>query len=180
MASIDPSEILLVDTDGLPVRFGDMSGDPLVVVFVRFFGSPSCQAFLTEVGDAVAARRFPPSARVVAIGGTSDENARSLRYDHGVRTPMLLDTEHRVRSLAEVGTLGPRLLDPRGASRYAAAVRCGNRPRRPTRDVTRAPGVAIFDRDRNVAWSYEGSFVGDFPDLDQLLEQVVTTAAAPS
>jgi hypothetical protein len=177
----DPAAIVLVDTDGLKLRFGDLKANPLVVVMVRFFGSPSCQAFVSDLSGAVASRRFPGSAKVVAIGGSSSDQARSLRYDHGVNVPVFVDPEQAVRQVAGLGDLGRGLFNPRGAQHHAAAKRCGMTPQRPTppRDARRSPGIALFGPDMEVRWVHEGAFVGDYPSIDHLVRQVAAEVVTP-
>ena len=177
----DPAETMLVDTDGIAVRFGDLKANPLVVVLVRFFGSPTCQSFVSDVSDAVASRRFPRSARVVAIGGSSHEQARAFRYDHGVNVPFLVDPEQAIRTLARVGDLGRGLFSFRGAQNHAAAKRDGMSPAKPTppRDARRSPGVAFFGPEMDLRWVHEGEFVGDYPTIDQLVGQVAAEVVTP-
>lgn len=166
----DPTTIELTDPEGRSVRFADLAADPLVVILVRYFGCLPCQAFVQDV-DAVR-DRFPDGARVVAIGGSADYQARWLRDTEGIAMPLLLDPDQHVRALAELGNLGPRqLLSPRGGLNYVRAMRRGLRPQKITRDTVRSPGVAVFGPEFGVRWTYEGRMLGDYPSIDELLRQ---------
>ena len=161
---------MLADPDGAPVRFADLAADPLVVVLVRYFGCLPCQSYVAEV-DA-ARDRFPEGTSVVAIGGSADYQARWLRDEHGVSTPIYLDPDQQVRALAEVGDLTVRqLLSPTGAASYVRSLRQGLRPQRITKDTVRAPGVAIFGPDLALRWRHEGDKLGDYPTVDELVER---------
>ncbi len=163
-----PRDIVLADPEGSPVRLVDLAADPLVVVLVRYFGCLPCQAFLADV-DQVA-DQLPAGARVIAVGGSADFQARWLRDSQGVRMPLLLDPDQRVRRLVGLGNLRLRqLLSARGAANYARAMRRGLRPQKVTRDTVRAPGVALLSPDLEVLWTYEGRMLGDYPQVSDLL-----------
>ncbi len=164
----DPSGIELTDPDGNPVRFADLGAAPLVVILVRYFGCLPCQAFVQDV-DAIR-DRFAADARVVAVGGSADYQAEWLRDTKGVGMPLLLDPDQHVRAVAELGDLRARqLLSPRGGLNYLKAMRRGLRPQKITKDTVRSPGVAIFEPDLGVRWTYEGTMLGDYPSVDELL-----------
>lgn len=170
----DADAIALCDPDGEPVSFSDLAADPLVVILVRYFGCLPCQAFVQDVDAAL--ERFPDGARVIAVGGSADYQARWLRDTKGVRMPILLDPAQHVRSLAELGNLSSRqLLSPRGGANYLRALRRGLRPQRVTRDTVRSPGVALFAPNLEVAWIYEGARLGDYPSVDEFVERSETT-----
>lgn len=169
-AETDPRSVILHDPDGQPVPFSELTGDPLVVILVRYFGCLPCQAYLQDVDDA--RDRFPATARVVAIGGSADYQARWLRDSQGIGMPLLLDPDQQIRAIAELGDLTRRqLLAPRGAANYVQAMRRGLRPQKITKDTVRSPGVAVFDSDPGVTWTYEGRMLGDYPSVDELVQQ---------
>ena len=94
------------------------------------------------------------------------ELARCLRSGRTVRRP-------RGRVEKRFGSLsGRQLMAPRGLRKYAAAVLSGIRPQRITGDVMRSPGIAILDAAHLVRWTYEGTALGDYPALDEVLEAV--------
>lgn len=166
----DHRSVTLHDPDGRPVAFGELVAEPLVVILVRYFGCLPCQAYLQDVADA--RERFPAQARVVAIGGSADYQARWLRDTQGIDMPLLLDPEQHIRTIAELGDLTRRqLLSPQGAANYVRAMRRGLRPQKITKDTVRSPGVAVFDPDLQVTWTYEGRRLGDYPSVDEVVQQ---------
>lgn len=168
--SADPGAVILHDPDGRPVPLRNLTADPLVVILVRYFGCLPCQAYLQDI-DA-ARRRFPAEARVVAVGGSADYQARWLRDTQGIDMPLLLDPEQRIRAIAELGDLTRRqLLSPQGAANYVRAMRRGLRPQKITKDTVRSPGVAIFGPDLQVRWTHEGRMLGDYPPVDEVVRQ---------
>jgi peroxiredoxin len=165
-----PPEITLHDPDGSPIELASLAADPLVVVLVRYYGCLPCQAYLRDV-DA-ARERFSEGARVIAVGGSADFQARWLRDDMGIGLPLLLDPDQQVRALARLGNLTARqLLSPRGAARYVDALREGLRPQRITRDTVRAPGVAIFGPGFELLWTRAGVRLGDYASVDELVDR---------
>lgn len=166
----DPHSIKLTDPDGASVAFADLAADPLVVILVRYFGCLPCQAFVQEVDASLD--QFSEDARVVAVGGSADYQAQWLRDEKGVTMPLLLDPDQHVRGLAQVGNLkGRQFLSAKGAANYARALRSGLRVQKPTKDATRAPGVALFGPDLSVTWTYEGKMLGDYPALEELVQR---------
>jgi peroxiredoxin len=166
----DPRAVTLHDPDGRPVPFGELTADPLVVILVRYFGCLPCQAYLQDI-DA-ARPRFPPQARVVAVGGSADYQARWLRDTQHIDMPLLLDPHQRIRAIAELGDLTRReLMSPLGAANYVRAMRRGLRPQKITKDTVRSPGVAIFGPDLQVIWTYEGRMLGDYPAVDEVVRR---------
>lgn len=166
----DPAGIELTDPEGKLVRLADLAADPLIVILVRYYGCLPCQAYVQDV-DAIR-DRFAPDARVVAIGGSADYQARWLRDTKGVGMPLLLDPDQHVRSVAELGNMRARqFLSPRGALNYVRAMRRGLRPQKITKDTVRSPGIVVFGPHLEVRWTYEGKMLGDYPSIDELVDQ---------
>ncbi len=162
------ANISLTDPDGRPTNLGDYAADPLAVILVRYFGCLPCQHYLRDLDRAV--NRFPSGSRVIAVGGSSTAQAQWLRDTKGIDIPLLLDPTHRVRSTAQLGTLNMRQLSKRGGMRnYARAMRNGFRPQVPTRDITQAPGIAVFKKDCSIEWVHRGEMLGDYPTVDEFL-----------
>lgn len=160
----------LLTPDGVPVRLDTYAGPTLVVQLVRYFGCLPCQVYLRELDRRVEALTAV-GARPIAIGGSADYQARWLR-DSGIAIPLLLDPPGRFRVWAGLGDLGRRqLLAPRGIRAYLSAVAAGVRPRRPTADVMRSPGIVILDADLALRWVHEGTALGDYPPLEQVVEE---------
>jgi hypothetical protein len=160
--------LALLTPDGAPVRLDDFAGATLVVQLVRYFGCLPCQVYLRSLdrrADALAA----VGARAIAIGGSADYQARWLR-DSGITMPLLLDPPGLFREWAGLGNLGRRqMLAPRGIRSYLSAVASGVRPRRPTVDVMRSPGIVILDADLALGWVHEGTALGDYPSLEVVI-----------
>lgn len=163
------ADIELADPDGRQVLLRDYAAAPLVVVLVRYFGCLPCQHYLADLNGM----ELPEGARVVAVGGSSAQQAQWLRDKKGVEIPLLLDAAQRVRSVAQLGTLSMRQLSKgKGLMNYARALRNGFRPQVPTQDINQAPGIAIFDTDFNLEWVHRGEVMGDYPPIPNLIERM--------
>jgi peroxiredoxin len=159
----------LLTPDGEPASLAAFAGDALVIQLVRYFGCLPCQVYLRSL-DARQGELAAMGVRAVAVGGSADYQARWLR-ETGVTMPLLLDPEQRLRAQVGMGSLSARqLLAPRGVRAYLGAVAAGVRPRRPTLDATRSPGIAVTDRRHAVRWSHEGAALGDYPPLGLVLD----------
>lgn len=168
-----PSDLELVSPEGDRVLSGDLFDSGLTVVqLVRYFGCLPCQDWLVEL-DQRAGAWDPAQVRTLAVGGSADYQARWLRDERGVRTPLVLDPEHAFRtSVGAQKKLGAKLLDPRGAAAYGRSLQRGFRPQKITRDTTRSPGVVVVDRERTVRWQYVGRRIGDYPPMEQVADVV--------
>jgi peroxiredoxin len=170
------AQIPLLTPDGEPLTLAAFQGTPVVIQFVRYFGCLPCQAYLRAL-DERTDELETSGARPIAVGGSADYQARWLR-DTGVRMPLLLDPDQRLRDAVGFGSLsGRQLMAPRGLRTYAAAVLSGIRPQRITGDVRRSPGVAILGARLDVRWTYEGTALGDYPSLEEVLDAVVLVAS---
>lgn len=155
--------------DGEPASLAAFAGEALVIQLVRYFGCLPCQVYLRSL-DAREADLARLGVRAVAVGGSADYQARWLQ-ETGVTMPLLLDPAQRVRDLVGLENLSARqLLAPRGVRSYLGAVAAGVRPRRPTRDAMRSPGIAIADRAHVVRWVYRGTALGDYPPIELVIE----------
>ena len=171
-AATPPGDIVLATPDGTAVPLTDLAADPLVAVLVRFYGCLPCQQFVQEV--SAARDQLPNGARVVAIGGSADYQARWLAEEKGVAMPLLLDPEQQVRALVDLGDLtAGQMLSGRGMAAYARSMVGGRLlPKAPTQDATKAPGVAILGPDLSVQWVHRGTALGDYPTVPELLARV--------
>ncbi len=163
------ADLVLHRPDGSSVTLGELLTAPLTVVqLVRYFGCLPCQDWLIQL-DRAAPAWAPRGVGAIAVGGSADYQAQWLASEQGVRIPLLLDPEHRLREgVGAAELLGAKLLDPRGAAAYVRSLRTGLRPQRITRDTTRSPGVVVLDRDGVVRWQYVGRRIGDYPPLDEV------------
>lgn len=167
----EAAAIALSDPDGNPTTLGNFAADSLVVILVRYFGCLPCQEFVRDLDGELD--RFPAGTRVIAIGGSSDHQARWLRDTKGVQLPLLLDPEQQVRAVAGVGDLTARQMSSLGgATNYVKSLVRGFRPQVPTADATKAPGIVVFDSDFDVTWVHHGEMLGDYPSVDELIERV--------
>lgn len=159
----DLGAVLLVTPAGQPTSLEPFRGSWLVAQLVRYFGCLPCQEWLIEL-DRQRPRFEAHGATVVAIGGSADYQARWLMQERGVRMPLLLDPDQRVRDAIGLGDpLGWRMLDPRGVASYARTMTHGFRPQRITRDTVRSPGVVILDPGLVPRWQFVGRRIGDYP-----------------
>lgn len=172
-----PLEMSLLDPEGRPVPLGSVLRHPRTVVqLVRYFGCLPCQEWLLEL-DAAAAGLAARGVGAVAVGGSADYQARWLREEKGVRLPLLLDPEHRLRDAVGAGrALGWRLADLRGATAYARSLRRGLRPQAVTRDTVRSPGVVVLDSRGAVIHRHVGRRIGDYPPLADMVAAVAPGA----
>ena len=163
-------EIVVRDPDGRSVALGDYAADPLVVILVRYFGCLPCQNYVRDVDRSLD--RFASDTRVIAVGGSTDRQARWLRDTKGVGMPLLLDPDQRVRALVGLGDLTARQLSKAGGwANYARAIGSGFRPQVPTEHARSAPGIAVFDRNFDALWVHRGQMMGDYPPIDELIER---------
>lgn len=175
--SVDVNGIMLSDPDGGPTTLGAQSGNPLVVILMRYFGCLPCQEY---VSDAEAAMdRFPEGSGVIAVAGSAAYQARWLRDTKGVRLPLLLDVDEQVRSMADLGNLSTASwIRPKGWKNYLGSMQRGFRPQVPTGDALKAPGIVVLDKDRAVVWIHRGETLGDYPPIDDLVAKVQELAAS--
>ena len=165
------SDIALADPDGNPTTLGEFAANPLVVILVRYFGCLPCQEFVRDLDGELD--RFPAGARVIAVGGSADYQARWLRDTKGVEIPLLLDPDQEVRAVAGVGDLSAlQMASVGGATNYVKSLVRGFRPQVPTADATKAPGIVVFDSEFNVTWVHHGEMLGDYPTVDALIDRL--------
>ncbi len=113
-------------------------------------------------------------AVAVAVGSSADYQARQLR-ESGIAMPLLLDPDGGLRNWLGFTDLTMRqMAAPSGIRSYLAAMRSGLRPRVPTRDLMKSPGIAIFDADLRLLWMHEGGRLGDYPPIHALLATVAS------
>jgi hypothetical protein len=170
------ANIALLDPDGHPTTLQTCPSPLLVVQLVRYFGCLPCQQWLLEL-DGSADRLARSGAQPVAVGGSADYQARWLRDEKGVRMSLFLDPGQDLRDALQIGTLGVRLLNPRGLGSYARALRQGLRPQAITKDTVQAPGVVILNQERTVIWQHVGKRIGDYPSVRSVIEAVDNAVA---
>ena len=167
----------LFTPDGRSVMLDEYAGAVLVVQFVRYFGCLPCQVYLRDL-DERSGELAALGARAIAVGGSADYQARWLR-DGGIAIPLLLDPDQRFRERVGFGDLsGRQLLSFRSMRNYLSAILAGVRPKRPTADAKRSPGIAVFDAGLDLRWTHEGTALGDYPPLEAVLAAVRSIATS--
>jgi peroxiredoxin len=128
-----------------------------------------CQAFLAQLCEARPA--FDErGADLAAVGRASADQARHLRDDKGVDVPLWLDPETRVNAaLGLTGFAWWKYLLPTTWWSYARWITKARQGRIARGSVTAQPALVIVDPAGRVAWSYEGSVVGDYPTVDEVV-----------
>ncbi len=126
-----------------------------------------CQDYLAQLREAHG-RVVQLDAAVVAVGGSARYQAEMMQSEFPF--PLLVDPDQQLRAAVDFGNLRPwQLLKWSGAKRYAAAFRRGAHQGRVTRDTKRSPGVVILDGGLEVVWSHEGTGLGDYPPVDDVI-----------
>jgi len=173
----DIKQIPLTDPNGASTTLGKHSGEPMVVILMRYFGCLPCQEYVSEA-EAVL-DQFPEGASVVGVAGSAAYQARWLRDSKGVGLPLLLDPDERVRSVADLGNLSTTSwVKPKGWKNYLGSMQRGFRPQIPTADALKAPGIVIFDKDFEILWVHRGETLGDYPPIDDLVMKVQELAGS--
>lgn len=169
-----PDDLIpLLTASGRTTTLAVYSGRTLVVQLVRYFGCLPCQEYLREL-DRRKAELEAMGAVAVAVGSSADYQARQLR-ESGIAMPLLLDPDGGLRNWLGFTDLTMRqMAAPSGIRSYLAAMRSGLRPRVPTRDLMKSPGIAIFDADLRLLWMHEGGRLGDYPPIHALLATVAS------
>jgi peroxiredoxin len=108
MAGISVGDIApdftLPGTGGRSYSLSDYRGHPVVVVFYPGDNTPVCTKQLNAYTDDIS--RFEElEARVLAISPQSVESHEGFSEKHGLKFPLLADTEKKVAGI--YGTLGP-------------------------------------------------------------------------
>ncbi len=93
--------------------------------------------------------------------------------DGGFDFELLVDPEANLYRALGIGRM--RLVDflrPTVAQNYVRAFRRGGRQGRMTGDPKRLSGVAVVDAGGDVRWQYQASVLGDYPEIDAVLDQL--------
>jgi len=169
-----PDDLIpLLTASGRTTTLAVYSGRMLVVQLVRYFGCLPCQEYLREL-DRRKGELEAMGAMAIAVGSSADYQARQLR-EFGIAMPLLLDPDGSLRNwLGFIDLTMRQMAAPRDIGSYLAARRSGLRPRVPTRDVAKSPGIAIFDADLRLIWIHEGRRLGDYPPIHALLATVAS------
>jgi peroxiredoxin len=180
-------DALLMDPEGRDVTLSSLWTDrPAVIVFLRYFGCPFCQA------QVVALRRdqerFRDSdARVVLVGHGNHEDAVAFLQAKRVPFPLLLDQErsaYRAYGLMQGKVM--QVLSPKTALPWLRAelspetrqrgLKGGSFMQMPGTFVIDTGGVVRF-RGGLVQFAHRNKHVADAPANDHILQVVARLAA---
>lgn len=129
-----------------------------------------CLAFLAQLREAEP-QLAQLGVRVVGVATGADYQARAL-MDDGIPFPLLVDPDRNLyRALGIDRIAWYRFLQPSTWRRYLRAAK-GARQGRLTGDLRQAPGVVIIDLDRRVRYLHRGVTLADYPDLDEVLDEL--------
>jgi hypothetical protein len=178
MAMIDLSDIVLKDADGRPVRLGDVIDRPTVIDRVRYYGCAPCRSFLRGLADR-SSRLEDGGAGALGVGPHAAYQARGLQRD-GIDFPLLLDPDHRLAAAIGQGRmpLWRFILDVRGWVRWWRAF-LRSRQGVITGGWWELPAVIVTDEHARVRWTHHGRFIGDYPDVDQVVAFAMGTRTPP-
>lgn len=159
--------VTLFDPDGEPVELASLLDRPVVVPLVRYYGCMPCKAFLGELSE-VREELDAVGARVIAVGGAADYQARDL-MEHGIGFPLLLDPTHRLYAALDLRHIHWwALIKPVTWWKYLRAARRA-RQGRITDHPLQAPGLAIIDSDSTVRFLHRGKTLGDYPPIPRIV-----------
>lgn len=115
--------------------------------------------------------------QIVAVSVKAPYQAQHL-LDNGMPFPLLIDPEDSVRKAIGIERMAAtRLLTVSGARAYAKALgRWRDWTLKPS-EATQRPGAILLDADQQVVWKHVGNRLGDYPTIDQLLEQAQALSA---
>ena len=109
-------------------------------------------------------------ADLAAVGRASADQARQLRDDKAIDVPLRVDPDAGVNvALGLTGFAWWKYLLPTTWWSYARWMTKARQGRVARGSVTAQPAIVIVDPAGRVAWSYEGSVVGDYPSVDEVV-----------
>ncbi len=183
-------DALLMDPDGHDVRLSSMwSAQPAVVVFLRYFGCPFCQA------QVVAIRRDQEmfreaGAHVVLIGHGNHEDALAFLQAKRVPFPLLLDrdreayrayglTQGKVMQVLSPKTALPWLRSELSSETRQHGLKGGSFMQMPGTFVIDTGGVVRF-RGGLIQFAHRNKHVADSPANDDILRVVEALTTRPA
>lgn len=165
------ADLIVEDLTGQGITLGSLITKMTIVQLVHYFGCLPCQEWLIEL-DKARPQFAEFGVDAIAIGGSADYQAKWLRAEKGVATPLFLDPTGAVREKLGIRDLIFGMLSLRGAASYLHAMANGLRLQRPTRDAFRSPGVVILDNEARAIWIFEGTRLGDYPSIPSAIQKI--------
>jgi peroxiredoxin len=173
-----PDAELVLPGEGVVPLSAFWEEQPAVLVFLRYFGCPFCQAQV--VGLREDRTRFERAGADVVLVGQGDASAEAaFREARGVPFPILLDTEreaYRAYGLARGSSM--QLFGPKVALPFLRANLHQETLQRGLKggSFRQMPGTFVVDPVGIVQFAHRNRTVADNPTNDALLEVVRTTA----
>lgn len=166
-----PLNLPLTDADGHATTLGaQLTEDRTIVQLVRYYGCLPCQEWAVEISGKTDELK-EKGLGAIAVAGGADYQAKYLRDERDVTIPLLLDPDQGLRTAVDAMkplTLG--MIDPRSGIAYLKSMSRGYRQKDlPPKDAVRSPGVVVVDREGTVVWQHVGTYVGDYPSVDEAI-----------
>lgn len=156
--------------DDGPVLLGEIVERPTILLIPRYYGCLPCRDYLRRVSDRLDEVRAAGGAALgVSVG--APHQARWLVEERGIRFPLLVDPDRHVYEALDLPRRWWVGLNPRGWWNYGRALARGNRQGRII-EPNQLPGLALLDADANAVWIHRGRALGDYPELDRVLDEL--------
>jgi peroxiredoxin len=171
----------LLDGDGAAVRLSDgWTGHPAVVVFLRYFGCPFCQAQI--VGLREDRERFERTgASVILVGQGTPAECREFCDRRHVPFAVLVDPERTAFRAYELPIGRPlQVAGPRVSVAWVRTVRDPETRQRGLRGGSffQMPGTFVVDPGGIIRFAHRNRHVADTPRNQALLEAIEGLAPA--
>lgn len=164
------AELRVRDTAGAEVRLGDVVQAPTILVIPRYYGCLPCRDYLRQVSERLdEIQELGAAALGVSVG--TDQQARWLIEERGIRFPLLVDPDRSVYDALELPRRWWVGLNPKGWWNYAGAIARGSRQGRIV-EPNQVPGLALLNPSAEAVWIHRGRALGDYPKLDRVLDEL--------
>jgi hypothetical protein len=158
------------DVSGRPVAIGKLVERPTILILPRYYGCAPCRDYLRQVSERLDEVEAAGGAALGVSVGTSQQ-ARWLMEERGIRVPLMVDPPRRLNEALDLPRKWWVTLNPRGWWKYARALGRGSRQGKIV-SPNQLPGLALLDAQADAVWVHRGKGVGDYPPLDQALEDL--------
>lgn len=167
--------IVVKTATGEEVRLGDLVQQPTILVIPRYYGCLPCRDYLRQVSERLDEVREAGAAALGVSVGT-DQQARWLVEEKGIRFPLLVDPDRRVYDALDLPRRWWVSLNPRGWWNYARAIARGSRQGKIV-EPNQLPGLALLDASADPVWVHRGRALGDYPSVDRVLGKLEEIAS---